>query len=62
MTIPHAFKAAVLAAVLAGAAAAPAMAQVTINIGVAPPPVQYEAVPSLPPNQVWAPIDSHRAC
>jgi len=44
----------VLASVLA-AVAVPAMAQITINIGVAPPPVQYEAVPVLAPAQVWAP-------
>lgn len=44
-----------LATVLAGAAAVPATAQVTINIGVSPPPAQYEAVPVLPPTQTWAP-------
>ncbi|WP_372826669.1 hypothetical protein [Polaromonas sp.] len=44
----------VLASVLA-AAAVPAMAQITINIGVAPPPAQYETVPVLAPAQVWAP-------
>ncbi len=44
-----------LTAVLASAAALPARAQVTINIGVAPPPVRYEPVPVLAPAQVWAP-------
>lgn len=55
MIIPPSCKAFLLAAVLAGAVAAPAMAQVTINIGVAPPAAQYEAVPVLAPNQTWAP-------
>lgn len=55
MTIKHSVKTILLAAVLAGAAAVPAMAQVTINISLAPPPVQYEAVPVLAPTQTWAP-------
>ncbi|MDO9357965.1 MAG: hypothetical protein Q7T70_03095 [Polaromonas sp.] len=55
MTIKNTLRITALAAVLAVASALPAMAQVTINIGVAPPPVQYETVPALAPNQVWAP-------
>jgi len=55
MTMKSPLKSLLLAAVLAGAAAVPAVAQVTINIGVAPPPAQYEAVPALGPNQTWAP-------
>ncbi len=54
MIIKHSLKTILLAATLV-AAAAPALAQVTINIGVAPPPVQYEAVPVLAPTQTWAP-------
>lgn len=54
MIIKHSLKTLLLTTVLAGAAV-PALAQVTINIGVAPPPVQYEAVPVLAPTQVWAP-------
>ncbi|MDP2817001.1 MAG: hypothetical protein Q8O29_01745 [Polaromonas sp.] len=54
MTIKHALKTILLAAVLAGATA-PALAQVTINIGIAPPPVLYEVVPVLAPTQAWAP-------
>jgi len=37
----------------AGAFAAPAYAQISINI--APPPPQYEVVPAIPPGYVWAP-------
>jgi hypothetical protein len=55
MIIKHSLKTILLAAALAGAAATPALAQITINIGVAPPPVQYEAVPVLAPTQTWAP-------
>lgn len=44
-----------LGALLALAATAPALAQVSININLAPPQPQYEAVPALPPGQVWAP-------
>ncbi len=54
MIIKNSLKTILLAATLVGAAA-PALAQVTINIGVAPPPVQYEAVPVLAPTQTWAP-------
>lgn len=52
--IKHPLKTILMTALLAGAAA-PALAQITINIGVAPPPVQYEAVPVLAPTQIWAP-------
>jgi hypothetical protein len=41
--------------VAAGTAAAPALAQVSISINIAPPPPQYEVVPALPPGYVWAP-------
>lgn len=53
MTLP--IKKILLTALLAGAAAAPALAQISIHIGVAPPPPQYEAVPVLTPERVWAP-------
>jgi len=35
--------------------AAPAYAQVRVNITVGPPAPQYEAVPSVAPGYVWAP-------
>lgn len=44
-----------LAAVLTAGAALPALAQISININVAPPQPQYEAVPMLAPHQAWAP-------
>ena len=37
------------------AAAAPAFAQVTVNITVGPPAPLYEAVPVMAPGYVWAP-------
>lgn len=55
MIINHPLKKIMLAIVLAGAAAVPAIAQVSININLAPPQPQYEAVPVLAPAQVWAP-------
>ncbi len=39
----------------AGAIAAPAYAQVSFNINIAPPAPQYEVVPNLAPGYVWAP-------
>lgn len=54
MIIKSPLKTLLLATVLA-AAAIPASAQVTINIGVSPPPVQQEVIPVLPPTQTWAP-------
>ena len=39
----------------AGAAAAPAFAQISFNIVIAPPALQYEAVPVIAPGYVWAP-------
>lgn len=39
----------------AGAFAAPAYAQISFNINVAPPAPQYEVVPAIAPGQVWAP-------
>lgn len=45
-----------LSLVLAASAfAAPAYAQVSVNINLAPPAPQYEAVPVLSPGYVWAP-------
>jgi WXXGXW repeat (2 copies) len=35
--------------------AAPAYAQVSFNISIAPPAPQYEVVPTLAPGYVWAP-------
>jgi len=46
----------VLSAMLAaGAAAAPAFAQISFNIIIAPPAPQYETVPVMAPGYVWAP-------
>ena len=39
----------------ASAAAAPAFAQVSFNISIAPPALQYEAAPVIAPGYVWAP-------
>jgi len=39
----------------AGVLAAPAYAQISINIGIAPPAPQYEVVPMIAPGYVWAP-------
>jgi len=39
----------------AGAFAAPAYAQTNINVSLAPPAPQYEAVPTIPSGYVWAP-------
>lgn len=39
----------------AGAFAAPAYAQISFNINVAPPAPQYEVVPNIAPGYVWAP-------
>ena len=45
-----------LSASLAGAVfAAPAYAQISFNISIAPPAPQYEIVPSIAPGYVWAP-------
>jgi hypothetical protein len=55
MTIRHPIQKILLSALLAAAAATPAMAQISININLAPPQPQYEAVPVLAPSQVWAP-------
>lgn len=55
MTLSNPLKKILLVALLAGAAAAPAMAQVSININLAPPQPQYEVIPVLAPNRVWAP-------
>lgn len=55
MTISNPIKTILLATLLAGAVAAPALAQVSINISIAPPQPQYEVVPVMAPNRVWAP-------
>lgn len=55
MTINNQIKKILLSVLLAGAVAAPAVAQVSINISIAPPQPQYEVVPVLAPNRVWAP-------
>ena len=39
----------------ASAAAGPAYAQISINIGIAPPAPHYEVVPSMSPGYIWAP-------
>jgi hypothetical protein len=39
----------------ASTAAAPAFAQVSFNIVIAPPELRYEAVPVIAPGYVWAP-------
>ena len=39
----------------ASAFAAPAYAQVSFNISIAPPAAQYEVVPVISPGYVWAP-------
>ena len=41
--------------IAASTAATPALAQVNFNITIAPPALQYEAVPAIPPGYVWAP-------
>jgi len=41
--------------IAAGATAAPAFAQISFNIIVAPPAPQYEPVPVAAPGYVWAP-------
>ena len=55
MTITHPIKKILLSALLAGAVATPALAQISINISIAPPQQQYEVVPVLAPDRVWAP-------
>lgn len=42
-------------ALCAGLAAAPAQAQINLNITVGPPALQYEPVPVMQPGYVWAP-------
>ena len=53
----HAIRNPLLALLLATSAsfAAPAYAQISINIGLAPPAPQYEVVPTMQPGYVWAP-------
>lgn len=55
MTIRTAIKKILLSALLAGAAATPALAQISIQISIAPPQPQYEVIPVLATSQVWAP-------
>ena len=40
---------------LASASALPAFAQVYLNIGIAPPALQYEVLPNIPRGYVWVP-------
>lgn len=42
-------------ALAAGVFAAPAYAQVSFNISIAPPAPQYEVVPTIAPGYIWAP-------
>lgn len=49
------FRAFGLTLLLTCAASMPAMAQINVTIGIAPPPVQFEAVPVLQPGYVFAP-------
>ncbi|MBE0612671.1 MAG: YXWGXW repeat-containing protein [Burkholderiales bacterium] len=52
----HTIRNLLLSASLAGAIfAAPAYAQISFNISVAPPAPQYEVVPTVAPGYVWAP-------
>jgi hypothetical protein len=53
----HAIRNPLLALLLAASAsfAAPAFAQVSIHIALAPPAPQYEVVPTMQPGYVWAP-------
>lgn len=41
--------------IMASAAAAPAFAQISINISVAPPAPLYEVVPAISPGYIWVP-------
>ena len=52
MSIRNVFLCAMLAV---GSVAMPAAAQISINIGVAPPPVRYEMVPAPRSGYTWAP-------
>ncbi|MBE0627149.1 MAG: YXWGXW repeat-containing protein [Burkholderiales bacterium] len=52
----NAIRSLLLSASLAGAVfAAPAYAQVSFNISIAPPAPYYEVVPTLSPGYIWAP-------
>jgi len=52
----NAIRSVLLSISLAGAVfAAPAYAQVSFNISIAPPAPYYEAVPTVPQGYVWAP-------
>lgn len=55
MKISRSIKMIFLSALLVGAAATPALAQISINIGVAPPPPRVEVVPVMAPDRAWAP-------
>lgn len=41
--------------VVASSAAVPALAQISVNISIAPPALQYEPMPAMAPGYVWAP-------
>lgn len=55
LPFPASGKKMLLAVLLSTGVALPALAQINININVAPPQPQYEAVPVLAPAQTWAP-------
>lgn len=55
MKISSPLKMVFLSVLLAGAAATPALAQISINIGIAPPPPLVEVVPIMAPDRAWAP-------
>jgi hypothetical protein len=44
-----------LLTVLVAASTTAAVAQISVNISIAPPALQYEAVPVMAPGYVWAP-------
>lgn len=51
----HAIRNLLLSALLVGSAAAPALAQVSVNINIGPPALLFEPVPIMAPGYVWAP-------
>lgn len=55
MTLSNPIKKILLSVLLAGAVVTPALAQISININIAPPQPQYEVVPVMTPNRIWAP-------
>jgi len=56
MTTTRAIRNALLSLTLAaGAFAAPAYAQISLNVNIGPPAPQYEIIPTMAPGYVWAP-------